>query len=251
MTRRLYVPSDGPQSWRARLRTRILSTEEIGKVLEACPTDLRLVARTTLESLLRLSEVLNLRREDVGPTLCDHRPDQEWQDAPGPDHRRTARGVNQAVALFRVCLRPRRRRESPDSAFCIGGVRTLDEEDRPEGRQPSRSTSYGRIGVVHRRAIILGCPPGDESRRGPTLALARTTVTPSSASRTRVHHEDTGRAMREMASTAAARAYRGPTAREVEWRVADGRRAAGRSTRVHIQSTYPCHLFAESRRVCT
>jgi integrase len=52
------------------VRTRILSVEEIQKVLEACPPDLRLIARTTLESLLRLSEVLNLRREDIGPTYA-------------------------------------------------------------------------------------------------------------------------------------------------------------------------------------
>src|ERR1051325_10779725 len=50
------------------IRTRILSPGEIRTVLDACPRDLRLIARTTLESLLRLSEVLNLRRGDIGPT---------------------------------------------------------------------------------------------------------------------------------------------------------------------------------------
>lgn len=50
------------------VRTRILSTEEITRLLDGCTPDLRLIARTTLESLPRLSEVLNLRREDIGPT---------------------------------------------------------------------------------------------------------------------------------------------------------------------------------------
>jgi integrase len=47
------------------VQMRILSTDEIKRLLAACSPDLRLIARTTLESLLRLSEVLNLRREDI------------------------------------------------------------------------------------------------------------------------------------------------------------------------------------------
>ena len=62
-------PLKGVKTYRVdNIRTRILSPEEIRKVLEACPPDLRLMARVTLESLLRLSEVLNLRREDIGAT---------------------------------------------------------------------------------------------------------------------------------------------------------------------------------------
>ena len=52
------------------VRTRILSTEEIQSVLDACPEDLRLMARATLESLFRVSEVLNLRVEDIGPSFA-------------------------------------------------------------------------------------------------------------------------------------------------------------------------------------
>ena len=51
-------------------RTRILSGEEIERVLDGSSGDLRLIARATLESLFRLSEVLNLRKEDIGPTFA-------------------------------------------------------------------------------------------------------------------------------------------------------------------------------------
>ena len=51
-------------------RTRILSSEEIQRVLDGSSGDLRLIARATLESLFRLSEALNLQREDIGPTFA-------------------------------------------------------------------------------------------------------------------------------------------------------------------------------------
>ena len=51
------------------VRTRVLSREEIETLLSACPRDLRLIARATLESLFRLSEVLTLKREDIGATF--------------------------------------------------------------------------------------------------------------------------------------------------------------------------------------
>ena len=41
--------------------------EEIKTILDAATGDLRLLARLTLESLPRLSEALNLRRDDIGP----------------------------------------------------------------------------------------------------------------------------------------------------------------------------------------
>lgn len=44
----------------------MLSPDEIQQLLEVCPPALRLIARPTLESLPRLSEVLNLRVEDLG-----------------------------------------------------------------------------------------------------------------------------------------------------------------------------------------
>jgi integrase len=49
------------------VRMRVLSPDEITHVLESCSPALHLIARTTLESPPRLSEVLNLRVEDLGP----------------------------------------------------------------------------------------------------------------------------------------------------------------------------------------
>lgn len=49
------------------VRMRVLSPDEITHLLESCPPALRLIARTTLESLPRLSEVLNLGVEGLGP----------------------------------------------------------------------------------------------------------------------------------------------------------------------------------------
>ncbi len=64
-------PVAGVKPYRVdNVRMRILSAEEIPTVLNACPADLKLIARTTLESLLRLSEVLRLRVEDIGPSYA-------------------------------------------------------------------------------------------------------------------------------------------------------------------------------------
>lgn len=52
------------------VRLRVASPEEIKSLLEGAPADLRLLARLTLESLLRLSEALALRREDIGPSFA-------------------------------------------------------------------------------------------------------------------------------------------------------------------------------------
>jgi integrase len=52
------------------VRVRVASPEEINTLLAGAPRDLNLLARFTLESLLRLSEALNLRREDIGPTFA-------------------------------------------------------------------------------------------------------------------------------------------------------------------------------------
>src|SRR5262245_30373549 len=48
------------------VRLRVCSPAEIRTLLDGAEGDLRLIARLTLESLLRLSETLNLRREDIG-----------------------------------------------------------------------------------------------------------------------------------------------------------------------------------------
>jgi integrase len=47
-------------------RLRVCTPDEIRRLLDGAPRDLRLLARLTLESLPRLSEALNLRREDLG-----------------------------------------------------------------------------------------------------------------------------------------------------------------------------------------
>jgi integrase len=49
---------------------RVCSPEEIKTLLDGCRPDLRLLAKLTLESLLRLSEGLSLRRDDIGPTYA-------------------------------------------------------------------------------------------------------------------------------------------------------------------------------------
>jgi integrase len=50
------------------VRLRVCSPEDIKTLLEGAPLDLALLSRLTLESLLRLSEALGLRREDIGPS---------------------------------------------------------------------------------------------------------------------------------------------------------------------------------------
>jgi integrase len=52
------------------VRLRVCSDEEIKTLLAGAPPDLALLARLTLESLLRLSEALALRREDIGGTYA-------------------------------------------------------------------------------------------------------------------------------------------------------------------------------------
>ena len=46
-------------------RLRVLSSDEIARVLTDTPEDLALIARVTLEGLLRLLEVLNLTTSDI------------------------------------------------------------------------------------------------------------------------------------------------------------------------------------------
>jgi integrase len=48
------------------VRLRVCSPEDIQTLIKAAPADLALLARLTLETLLRLSEALALRREDIG-----------------------------------------------------------------------------------------------------------------------------------------------------------------------------------------
>src|SRR5258708_16233590 len=48
------------------VRLRVCAPEDIKTLLEGAPADLALLARLTLESLLRLSEAFALRREDIG-----------------------------------------------------------------------------------------------------------------------------------------------------------------------------------------
>ena len=60
-------PASGVRPYRVEnTRVRVLSPDEIGSLLSGLSGDFRLMARATLEGLFRLSEVLNLRVEDVG-----------------------------------------------------------------------------------------------------------------------------------------------------------------------------------------
>jgi integrase len=52
------------------VRLRVCSPDEIQTVVNGLSGDLKLLARLTLESLLRLSEALALRRDDIGPTYA-------------------------------------------------------------------------------------------------------------------------------------------------------------------------------------
>lgn len=64
-------PARGVKPYRVdNVRLRILTDREAMIVLLACTPDLRLLARTTLESLMRLSEVLGLRVDDIGPNYA-------------------------------------------------------------------------------------------------------------------------------------------------------------------------------------
>ena len=64
------LSDEGVKPYRVdNVRTRVLSAGEIEQLLCGCPRDLHLMARATLESLFRLSEVLNLKVEDIGPTF--------------------------------------------------------------------------------------------------------------------------------------------------------------------------------------
>jgi integrase len=76
------------------VRMRVLSPDEIQRVLESCRPALQLNARTTLESLPRLSEVLNHRVEDLGPDYARRsRRRSAWRSGfepgfwPWPGHR--------------------------------------------------------------------------------------------------------------------------------------------------------------------
>lgn len=54
-------------------RIRTLSVEEITLVLKGTPPDVALICRTTLECLIRLNEVLTLRKEYIGPNWIEVR----------------------------------------------------------------------------------------------------------------------------------------------------------------------------------
>jgi site-specific recombinase XerD len=55
------------------VRIRVLSDEEIQAVLTRTPADIALLCRATLECLPRLSELLSLKREHIGPTWIELR----------------------------------------------------------------------------------------------------------------------------------------------------------------------------------
>jgi integrase len=107
------------------VRMRILSPEEIKLVLETCPTALALVARTTLESLPRLSEVLNLRIEDLGP-----------------DYATIIQTKNGKTR--RVPLTPELRAELVAQAHKKGFIFGQGEDGKPP-RQEAISVAFGRL----------------------------------------------------------------------------------------------------------
>jgi hypothetical protein len=94
------------------VRMRVLSPDEIQKLLESCPPALALIARTTLESLPRLSEGAQSAPRRPRAGLRDHRADEERQDPEGAAHAGAARRARQACAQERVHLRPRQGRQA-------------------------------------------------------------------------------------------------------------------------------------------
>jgi len=61
------VSASGGEAYRVgNVRLRICSPEEIKILLDGALIDLRLPARLTLKSLLRLSEAMAFRRDDIG-----------------------------------------------------------------------------------------------------------------------------------------------------------------------------------------
>jgi len=107
------------------IRMRILSPAEIKLVLETCPPALALIARTTLESLPRLSEVLNLRVEDLGP-----------------DYATIVQTKNGKTR--RVPLTPELRAELVARAHKKGFVFGQGEDGKPP-RQEAISVAFGRL----------------------------------------------------------------------------------------------------------
>ena len=118
------------------VRMRVLSPDEITLVLESCPPALALIARTTLESLPRLSEALNLRVEDLGP-----------------DYATIVQTKNGKTR--RVPLTPELRAELVAHAHKSGYVFGQGDKGRPP-RQEAISVAFGRLmrsigleGVTH------------------------------------------------------------------------------------------------------
>jgi integrase len=67
-------PVSGIERYRTDdVRIRVLTEEEIAQIKEDAAPDLALICRVTLESLARLSEVLGLRKEHIGPRWVEIR----------------------------------------------------------------------------------------------------------------------------------------------------------------------------------
>jgi integrase len=67
-------PAAGVRKYRTDdVRVRVLSATEIKTVLSGTPADIALLCRATLECLPRLSELLTLRREHIGPSWIEIR----------------------------------------------------------------------------------------------------------------------------------------------------------------------------------
>ena len=124
---------------------RVLSPDEIRHLLESCPLALGLIARTTLESLPRLSEVLNLRIEDLGPSYATIVQTKSGKSRRVPLTSTEGRAP-QAGAQERLHLRPRQRRQAAAAGGGQRGVRSPDARYRPGRRHTSRPAAHGRLG---------------------------------------------------------------------------------------------------------
>jgi integrase len=84
------------------VRLRVCSSEEIKSILEGGSRDLALLTRVTLESLLRLSEALRLRREDIGAATLTVVNQQERAGPPRAGYCGTANPLAHTMPRRRV-----------------------------------------------------------------------------------------------------------------------------------------------------
>lgn len=132
-------------------RMRVLSDDELKTVFASAPADVVLICRTTLECLPRLSEVLGIHREHIGPGWIEFR-------RKGGKVTRAAVPDDLRAALFAKAL------VSPSGLVFGEGV---------EGLAPTEQTASNRIVRALRALDIKGASHHTMRHTGVTLMLDR------------------------------------------------------------------------------